>query len=224
MNYSMIARLILKDWYLQRWTILASVVAGAGTLMLILAGGKIGFLLGIIALVTVLIAVGAQLATATIVEERKNQTLAFVMSLPISYREYTASKIVGNLLIFLVPWLALVLGSFALILVRPEIPRGLLPFAAIMSVEILLSTCLVAATALITESQGWTIGAVITGNLALNGIGYYVAHVDSIANGMSSKRIGWTSAASGLLGAEMILVLLLLSMTFFYQSRKKDFV
>jgi ABC-2 type transport system permease protein len=224
MNYSMIKRLILKDWYLQRWTILASVVAGAGTLALIAKGGKVGFLLGVIALVTVLIAVGAQLATSTIVQERKDQTLPFVMSLPISYREYTASKILGNLLIFLVPWLTLVLGSFALILATPEIPHGLVPFVAIMSTEILVSTCLVAGAALITESQGWTVGAVITGNLALNGFGYYVAHVPSIAKGMWSAPIGWTRAASGLLAAEITAVALLLAVTFFYQSRKTDFV
>jgi ABC-2 type transport system permease protein len=100
------------------------VVAGAGTLALVAKGGKVGFLLGMIALVTVLIAVGVQLATSTIVQERKDQTLPFVMSLPISYREYTASKILGNLLIFLVPRLTLVLGSFALILATPEIPHG----------------------------------------------------------------------------------------------------
>jgi ABC-type transport system involved in multi-copper enzyme maturation permease subunit len=181
-------------------------------------------MLGLVAFVTVLIAVGAQLAVATIVQERKDQTLCFVMSLPISYREYTASKILGNLLIFLVPWLALVLGSFALIALSPELPRGLVPFVAIMSMEILVSTCLVAAVALITESQGWTIAAIMTGNLALNGFGYYVAHLDSIAKGMGRGRIGWTPAASGLLAAEIVTILLLLSITFFYQSRKTDFL
>ena len=49
----------------------------------------------------------------TVVEERNEQTLPFVMSLPISPMEYTTAKILANLLIFLVPLGALMLGSFA---------------------------------------------------------------------------------------------------------------
>jgi ABC-type Na+ efflux pump permease subunit len=65
-------------------------------------------------LITVIISIGAQMAVSTIVTERKEQTLSFVMSLPISYREYTACKVWGNLIIFLVPWLTMLLGSFGL--------------------------------------------------------------------------------------------------------------
>jgi len=135
MNFSMVKRLILKDWYLQRWLILGSLPAGAITLGIIAIGGNAGFFLGILLLVTVIIAVGGQLAVATMVSERKEQTLAFVISLPISYREYTAAKILGNLLIFLVPWITLVLGSFALLMFPPALHLGLIPFVAIMAAE-----------------------------------------------------------------------------------------
>jgi ABC-2 type transport system permease protein len=114
MNDRMIGRLIWKDWYLQRWVILASFVGGATALVIIAKGGKAGFLVGLILLITVLISIGAQLAVSTIVQERKDQTLTFAMSLPISYREYTASKMLGNLAIFLVVWLVMVLSSLAL--------------------------------------------------------------------------------------------------------------
>ena len=224
MNYYMVRRLIWKDWYLERWMILASLLAGAFTLGVIVAGGKAGFILGLIALVTVLIGVGVQLAFATTVYERKEQTLPFVMSLPISYREFTAAKILSNLLIFLVPWLALVLGSFGLLVVIPGMPRGIIPYVAIMSTEILVSTCLVAAVAITTESQGWTVGAMLFGNLGLNGFGYYVAHVGSIAKGMWGPRIQWSPAASNILTTEFVVIALLLCLTFFFQSRKRDFL
>ena len=116
MNYAIVKELVLKDWYLQRWVIMASLVGVVATLGIIATGGKVAFLLGLILLIMVIISIGAQMAVATIVTERKEQTLPFVMSLPISYREYTASKIWGNLLIFLVPWLTMVLGSFGLLL------------------------------------------------------------------------------------------------------------
>ena len=223
MNYAMVKRLILKDWYLQHWAILASLAGVVATLGIIATGGKVAFLLGLILLITVIIAIGAQMAVSTIVTERKEQTLPFVMSLPISYREYTASKIWGNLLIFLVPWLTMVLGSFGLLLLSPS-SRGLLPYAAIMSTEILLSTCLILAVALITESQGWTVAAIMAGNLAVNGIGYVVAHIADIAKGMWGSTIQWSGAASAVLLAEFTTIALLLGLTFFVQAKKNDFL
>jgi ABC-2 type transport system permease protein len=223
MNYAMVKRLVLKDWYLQRWAILASLAGVIATLGIIATGGKVAFLLGLILLIMVIISIGAQMAVSTIVTERKEQTLPFVMSLPISYREYTASKIWGNLLIFLVPWLTMVLGSFGLLLLSPS-SRGLLPYAAIMSTEILLSTCVILAVALITESQGWTVAAIMVGNLAVNGLGYVFAHIGGIAKGMWGPTIQWSGAASAVLLAELTTVALLLAGTFFVQSRKKDFL
>jgi ABC-2 type transport system permease protein len=224
MNYTMVRRLILKDWYLHRFGILASIVGGILCFGIIVLGGTAGFILGQILLVTLLIAIGAHLAVSTIVYERKEQTLPFVMSLPISYREYTTSKILGNLLIFLVPWLALVLGSCAIIMLVPKMPHGFLPYVVIMSVEILLSTCLVASVAVVTESQGWSIGAIIVGNLGFNGFGYLFAHIGGIARGMGSATIQWSTAASTVLLSEFCLIALMLGFTFFLQSRKKDFI
>jgi ABC-2 type transport system permease protein len=224
MNYSMIKTLMLKDWYLQRWVILGSLLGGVIALGVVCLGGQAAFMIGLILLVTTLIAVGAQLAIATMVQERKDQTLSFVMSLPISYREYTTAKLLGTLLIFLVPWLALVLGSVALFAIPHGIPHGLLPFTVIMSVEILASTCLIISVALVTESQGWTIAAIMVGNLALNIFGYYVAHLAGIAKGMPGHEVMWSSAASILLLAEIAGIGLLLGGTFFFQSRKKDFL
>ena len=223
MNYAMVKQLILKDWYLQRWLILASLAGVVASLGIIASGGKVAFLLGLILLIMVVISIGAHMAVSTIVTERKEQTLPFVMSLPISYREYTASKIWGNLLIFLVPWLTMMLGSFGLLLLSPG-SRGLLPYAAIMSTEMLMSTCLILAVALITESQGWTVAAIMVGNVAVNGIGYVVAHIAGIAKGMWGSTVQWSGAASAVLLAEFATVALLLGVTFFVQAKKKDFL
>jgi hypothetical protein len=114
MNYSMIRILILKDWYLQRWSVLASLLGGLIALGIVCLGGNAAFMVGLVLLITALIAVGAQLAVTTMVNERKEQTLPFVMSLPISYREYTSAKLLGTLLIFMLPWLTLVMAVLVL--------------------------------------------------------------------------------------------------------------
>jgi hypothetical protein len=62
------------------------------------------------------------------------------------------------------------------------------------------------------------------GNLALNGIGYLVAHIPSIGNGMFGPTMHWSPTASGLLLAEFAAIVLLLGGAFFIQSRKRDFI
>jgi len=117
----------------------------------------------------------------------------------------------------------MVVGSCGLLLLSPS-SRGMLPYAVIMSTEILLSTCLILAVALITESQGWTVATIMVGNLAVNGIGYAVAHIAGIAKGMWGPTIQWSGAASVVLFAEFATIVLLLGTAFFVQAKKKDFL
>ena len=223
MNYSMVKSLILKDWYFQRTAILLCLGGGILSLGIIALGGKLGFYLGLLLLITVMIVIGATLVMGTLVGERENQTLAFVMSLPISFREYTAAKILVNLLIFIPFWLTLAAGSLGLILVSPTI-HGLFAFTVIMAVEILMSTCLMIAVAFVTESKGWTISAMIAGNLAINVVGYTVAHIPGISNGMFGATIQWRPAATISLTVEFALIAMMLGGAFLIQSRKKDFI
>jgi ABC-type transport system involved in multi-copper enzyme maturation permease subunit len=108
MNYSMVKSLIFKDWYFQRRSILLSLAGGVVSLGIVALGGKAGFFIGFVFLISIIITIAATLVMNTLVGERENQTLAFVMSLPISYLEYTTAKILGNLLIFVPFWLTLV--------------------------------------------------------------------------------------------------------------------
>jgi ABC-type transport system involved in multi-copper enzyme maturation permease subunit len=224
MNTAMVKRLILKDWYFQRWTLVAYLVAGVLALALIGKGGEGPFFAGATLLVTVLIAIGIHLTMATVVDERKEQTLSFVMSLPISVREYTLGKMGANLLIFFIAWATMLLGSFAVIAGSPLLPDGMIPFSAVMLGEIFVSTCLILAVALVSESQAWTVGAIVVGNLGFNGFLYFVAHIPTIAKSMKLNSILWNRPTVLLLFAEIAASALLLGGTFALQARKKDFI
>ncbi len=223
MNYSMVWRLILKDWYFQTVAILLTLAGGVVSLAIVIFGGQPGFTLGLILLVTVMVMLSAMSVMGNTIGERENQTLAFAMSLPVSYLDYTASKILGNLLIFVPIWLAIVSGCLGLIVYAPPI-RGLFAFTVIMALVMLISTCLMIAVALVTESKSWTIAAMVTGNLALNVVGYLVAHIPGIGNVMWQKAIRWSPAATISVAIELALIALLLGGTFFIQSRKRDFI
>jgi len=225
MSMAMVMRLIWKDWYLNRAGILISLIGGMATLGLVAAsrGSKIAVILGLIIVATILIGMGA-MVMASAISERKQQTLTFVMSLPISYWEYTTAKIAGSLLIFLVLWTAMLADMVATILLAPGFAHGLIPFVVIMSVEILMSTCLVTAVAVTTESQGWTVGAAQVGALSLNGIGWWIVRFPGIGGMMTSATMRWSSTATALLTVELAAIALMIAITFFVQARKRDFV
>jgi hypothetical protein len=203
--------------------ILGSIPVGLGALAIVLTGKPVAFMLCIILLCSVIVGVGAQLAFVTTINERKEQTLAFVMSLPVSWREYTAAKILANLIIFLIPWLPLTAGALGLLLL-PGATHGLVPFTAIMALEMLITTSLIVAAGIITESQAWTTAGIFCSGLGINLLGYVLAHLPGIANYMWGKRVYWSATAWIILICELLTVPLLLGVTFFVQSRKTDFL
>jgi hypothetical protein len=93
-----------------------------------------------------------------------------------------------------------------------------------MAVEILVSTCLMLVVALVTESKAWSITAMVTGNLALNVVGYVVAHLPGIKDGLFGTQIYWTQTATISLAVEFALIALLIGGAFHIQSRKRDFI
>ena len=222
MSYGMVKRLILKDWYFLRYPILGYLVGGALSLALVRFGGKGASFAGSILLLTILISVGIHLAMLTVVNERKEQTLSFVMSLPISAQEYTIAKILANVLIFLVPFGTLLVGALTLLWIDDA--GGMIPFTTIILTEIFASYCLVLGVALVSESQNWTIGAIVVGNLSLNGILYHASHVPSIAVAMKGHAVVWNRAPVTLLIVEIAAIGLLLGLTLFFQGRKTDFL
>src|SRR5581483_8174816 len=92
-------QLIRKDWRLNAPTILLSIIGGVMALGVLLIGGETPFVLG---------AGFFFLPMSNIVNERKRQTLAFIMSLPVSPAQYGVAKFLSTLGMFLIPWMTLV--------------------------------------------------------------------------------------------------------------------
>ena len=221
MNTFMIKRLVLKDWYFQRWPIAASLAAGALALAFIAAGTNGSFYAGTVLLITVMVTAGVSLAATTVVGERTEHTLPFVMSLPISPIEYTAAKMVANVSIFLVPWTALTAGTLILLGIGAA---GMVPLATLTLVEMFASYCLILMVAIVTESMGWTISVMAAANLFLQAFLYYVTRRPGVAGAMRGKVVVWDRGTVTLLIVEIVLSFAFLGLAFVLQSRKRDFL
>ena len=224
MNTAMILRLVRKDWMFQRTPILAAFAAGALALIALATGGEGSFYAGAVLLITVVISLGIYLVIVTVQQERTDKTLLFIMSLPVSVQEYTAAKLVANMLMFLVPWTALGVGVVVVTLTRSGVPDGLLPFYILTLLELLAGYVLVLAVALVSESMGWTFGAIMFCNLFLQGFLYVVSHDADIAASMALNNIVWHRQSVLLLIAELALIVIIVVVAWRLQARKTDFL
>lgn len=224
MNLAMVWHLIRKDWYFNRWLILSAMALGLFALVLCGSGTEVGFYMGAVLLLTVLIGAGAYLVTETILKERTDKTLPFVMSLPLSYLEYSTAKIVGNMVIFLVPFSALTLGTWIAITGTEAVPDGLLPFSMLILMEILTVYTIILAVAVMTESMEWTIGIIVAGNLFLQLFLYTVVRLPEIGTHTEGPVAVWNSTVFGIFGLELVVIVLVTATTFVFQSRKTDFL
>src|SRR5215472_311827 len=115
MRGSVIKQLVRKDWLLHLPLILPCIGVGLVALLILQIGGEVAGVLGSVWFFIAMIITASMLPMSAIVNERKKQTLAFVMSLPVSSIQHTAAKLISTIFIFFVPWLILVAGAVIMI-------------------------------------------------------------------------------------------------------------
>ena len=222
MTDSVTGRLILKDWQLNSPQIVLSLLCGGISLAIIQVGGQTPVLLGTAWFFIALIIFGSLLPVTNIVSERKKQTLAFVMSLPVSPTQYTAAKLGSTVGMFLGPWAMLVISALFLIYRRGIFPRSVVPLTLILATTVLLGFCLIACAA--TAGEGWSIALTVLCNSSYWLVWYGLMQVKAVTDGLKSPVAVWNSTVLTILGGELGFIVLVLGLTFFLQSLKRDFI
>jgi ABC-2 type transport system permease protein len=222
MTNSVVGHLIMKDWRLHYLPIALSLLCGAIALAIIQLGGPTPILLGTAWFFIALIIFGSLLPVTNIVNEKKKQTLAFVMSLPVSPTQYIAAKLGSTVGMFLGPWLMLVISALFLIYGRGIFPHSVIPLTLILATTTLLGFCLIASAA--TVSEGWGITLTVICNSSYWLVWYGLMQLPAVTNGLKSPVAVWNSTILTILGGQFGLIVLVLGLTFFLQSRKRDFV
>jgi ABC-2 type transport system permease protein len=225
MKSNMILQLILKDWRQQRRMIVLSILAGGIALAVLRMGGQTPIVLGTVFFFIAIIFCACLLPITNIVNERKKQTLAFLMSLPISSSRYGAAKLLSTFGMFVVPWLTLVAAALYMILFRHVLPNGVIPIMLILANLPFIGFCLITGTALVGESEGWGNAAVAVVNSSY-WLAWYllVSQVPSLSHNWSSPVAVWSPAVFKILGVEFAMILLILGTALYLQSRKRNFI
>jgi ABC-2 type transport system permease protein len=225
MKGSLTRHLILKDWQLHKRSIALYMLGGAIALAIVCVGGQTPFLMGSVFFFTTLIIFACILPNAVILNERKKQTLAFVMSLPVSSVQYGAAKLTSTVGIFLAPWLALLAAGFWMVKVKHALPGGVIPMGLILAILPLIGFCLIVAAALVGETEGWYTAAVMVINSSYWFVWYsLIARFPELGRNWLNVTAVWSPNVLMILAAELTLVGLILAVTLFIQSRKRDFI
>jgi len=217
-------QLVKKDWHFNKLPLLGYGLLGMIALFLIYMASGATFLVGSILLITVVVTVGIHLVFITVIYERSKQTLPMIMSLPISFMQYTRAKMLANLGVFTIAWLALVAGAVALILTRESLPDGLLPFSMIVLTELFVANVLILAVALITESEAWTIVVMAVCNVCISIFMFFIKSLPTIGDHIAGPTAVWNGTAVTAIVLEVLIIFLLIAITFFAQSRKHDYL
>jgi ABC-2 type transport system permease protein len=224
MTNTVIRQLIVKDWRLNRTLI--SVMVGIGLLALAVAqfAAEAVRLFATVWFFVSLCILASMLPTTSILNERKKQTLAFIMSLPVSAVQYAIAKALSTAAMFLVPWLTLLASALILIETRHVFPAGVIPVLLILSMLPLIGFCLSSAAVLVGESEGWLMAANIICNSSYWFLWYLIARIPSLKAHWSGPVAVWDPSVLLLVSGEIGFCAIIVAVAFFFQSRKRDFI
>lgn len=224
MNWPMIKHVMAKDWYFNRLALMGYFLLGLMSVALLAVKNTGAFYAGAVILISSLIVMGWHLIFVTVIKERKSQTLPFLMSLPISPMDYTVAKMLINVGAFLVIWLLLAVSTFGVILNVDTIPNGLVTFASIALLELVIAFLIILAIAIITESETYSVIVLTISNISVSLFWFWLTSISAIGSQMSSQEIDWNSTVLTFLAVEVVIGLAAICTAFYFQSKKQDFL
>jgi len=146
------------------------------------------------------------------------------MSLPISSVQYTTSKLLSTVGMYMIAWLTLVIAAIWLIAGARVLPLGVIPMALILLTFPFIGMCFVTAVTMVGETEGWNIAANVVSNSTYGLTWYFITRTPSLMHDLPGKVPVWNTAVTTFLVSEFALIAVILALTYYLQARKTDFV
>jgi hypothetical protein len=218
-----IRKLIAKEFHVNRY-IVAGASAGGVLSVLICALGKTGFNIGSLMWITVVIANGVMLALYGVMTERKERSLLFVLSLPLSIADYVRAKMLGLGLCFFIPWLVASAAAVTLVLVKGDIPDGLVPYTVLLSVYMLANFLVLLCWTLHVNSEAWISASIVITNMGVSVYMFVIGAQPGLQKYIWSPTPVWNETAWTILIVELGVIALAFTLPFFLAARRRDFI
>lgn len=222
LNLPVVRLLVAKDWQLFQKQLAAYVLGGVVALCFLGLAKSWAFYVGSLMLLIVMISVSCFAISTSLVVERKEHTLAFVMSLPVSPLDFTVAKLLGNLLTFGVPFVLLLGGTLAVVLFTP-LPDGLFVYTLLIFAWLLFGYAISLSVAMSVESEGWATFAMIGSMVLVNPYIVGMSQLPDISRHIEVDAIYFSPTALLILGTLGTLSVALVAATTWWHARKPAF-
>ena len=160
----------------------------------------------------------------TIVIEKVKSTQSFIMSLPVTVKEFTVAKLLANLPIFTAFWLLAGGVSFYFVFGLGVLPYGTLPFITMIFLGIFVAYICILSTSLLFQSQGLTICAILFFEIGTSGYLWTIVYLDPIHNHVYDQVSVWNSTAITVVTTQVLVAVCILFVTLYIQNKKRDFI
>ncbi len=224
MNLQAIQILFLKDLFLSRRYLFGYFAGGLASVALASVPNTTAGFVGFILIMTVGIAAGIHFIGQLLLAETSDQTRLFVMSMPVSLLDYSLGKILVVLTTFLIPWGSMLAICTICSFVLPWEKDGSVVILPAIFLFLLCGFMIQLATAVITESVGWTICIMVGCNIALNVFLMKFLTLPDVAEVRQSEVVSWPPVILQYITVECLVVLAVFTVAVLVQCRKRDLV
>lgn len=222
-SIDMIKLLVIKDWQIYQKQLAAYVAGMLLALSLVGMGKTWSFAAGSLLLLVLLIAIGSFVVQTSLITERKEQTVPFIMSLPVAPMEFYWGKLLANLAIYLVPFTLVAGGTAALVLTTP-LPDGLLVYFLLIFCFLLMCFCVTLCIAIAIASEAWIMFTMMALMTLVGPYIYGIGRIAAIGTNLGTDNIVWSAPAVGLLAGELGVIAIVLGATSWIHARKTSFL
>jgi hypothetical protein len=160
----------------------------------------------------------------TNVFEKEKSTQPFIMSLPVTVREFTRAKLLVNLPMFGALWLTISTVGFYFAFGLGLFALSTVPFAMIITLGCFVAYTFILCVSLVFQSLGITVLSIAIIEMITTGYLSTISYLDPIAHHISGSRIVWNSAAIAIVAAQVGVAVFLIAGTLFVQNMKRDFI
>lgn len=219
----MIKRLILKEFQMYQKQFAAYVIGLLIGLTLIGMAKTWAFYAGGMILLVLLICVGGFAIQSSLLNERREHTLTFMMSLPLTPMTFFWSKVLANLVLYLVPFAIVLAGTAFLVLFTP-LPDGILIWSFLIYGFLATNFFISLGAALVLESEGWNIFVQIAVSTFVGPFMVFIGTIDAIGKKIQSNEVVLSPEALGIFALELTVMLLALAFARSVYRRKDSFL
>ncbi len=220
---SIVRELVIKDLQIMKIPSLCYWLAGVGAIVLAITWGDAAGTIAFILFISTLFGAGVHAAMQTITEERREQNLPFIMSLPITIGDYTRAKMIANLLLVGGIWLTLSAASYV-IFIGDVMPNGTIPLMTIILVAVFLAYIMILATTMIFHGLTPAIVAIVAANLGNQALLWWISTLHGVRATVNGMEVVWNGTYLTVLGCQLAAIVGLVALVFYAQSKKTEFL